>query len=76
MAFTRQTETRLNMDDQLQVHIPSFVYSSVPTLVPGGGAEVVPIADQDWFVNTGFTPSIPHEYQYCLLSSGLRTVLK
>ncbi|PPQ99665.1 hypothetical protein CVT26_009199 [Gymnopilus dilepis] len=52
------------MDDQLQVHIPSFVYSSVPTLVPGGGAEVVPIADQDWFVNTGFTPSIPHEYHF------------
>ncbi|KDR65761.1 hypothetical protein GALMADRAFT_81496, partial [Galerina marginata CBS 339.88] len=46
------------MDDDhpLQLHIPHFVYSSAPTLVPGGGAEVIPLTNADWFANNGFTP--------------------
>ncbi|KAF8903863.1 hypothetical protein CPB84DRAFT_1773572 [Gymnopilus junonius] len=47
----------------LQLHIPEFVYSSIPTLVPGGGAEVIPFANQDWFVHNGFTPTLT-QYPY------------
>jgi hypothetical protein len=43
-------------EDQLQLQIPHFVYNSTPTLIPGGGAEVIPIASAPWFAsNNGFT---------------------
>ncbi|KAF8956259.1 hypothetical protein BDZ97DRAFT_1671871, partial [Flammula alnicola] len=48
------------MDDhhhQLQLQIPHFVYSTAPTLVPGGGAEVIPVANASWFANNGFIRS-------------------
>jgi len=43
-------------EDQLQLQIPHFVYNSTPTLIPGGGAEVIPISNAAWFAsNNGFT---------------------
>ncbi|PPQ82794.1 hypothetical protein CVT25_009283 [Psilocybe cyanescens] len=41
----------------IQFQLPQFVYSSAPTLVPGGGAEVIPLTNPEWFVNNGFTLS-------------------
>ncbi|KAF5323280.1 hypothetical protein D9619_013495 [Psilocybe cf. subviscida] len=45
------------MDDHLPLQIPNFVYQQAPTLVPGGGAEVVPVSNAQWFVHNGFTPA-------------------
>ncbi|KAF4618243.1 hypothetical protein D9613_011686 [Agrocybe pediades] len=50
------------MDDHdappIQLQIPNFIYSSGPTLVPGGGAEIVP---PDWFANNSlYAPA--HSY--------------
>lgn len=45
------------MDDHLPLQIPNFVFQQAPTLVPGGGAEVVPVSNAQWFVHNGFTPA-------------------
>ena len=42
------------MDDhELQLQIPQFVYHNAPTLVPGGGAELIP---PSWFTASAFQP--------------------
>lgn len=35
---------------EIQLQVPSFVYTSVPTLAPGGGAEVVTF-NPSWFTS-------------------------
>ena len=57
-------------EDQLQLQIPHFVYNSTPTLIPGGGAEVIPIANAPWFAtNNGF--AIQDE---CVVSSLMENI--
>ncbi|KAJ7191789.1 hypothetical protein GGX14DRAFT_597005 [Mycena pura] len=42
---------------QLQVHIPDYLYDAPPTLAPGGGAEALhPAQAATWFANSGFRP--------------------
>ena len=41
----------------LQLAIPEFIYNNEPTLVPGGGAEIIPLANPAWFANNGFSQS-------------------
>ncbi|KAF9524191.1 hypothetical protein CPB83DRAFT_861770 [Crepidotus variabilis] len=43
--------------NRLQLQIPQFIYNTEPTLVPGGGAEVIPLSNSNWFANNGFTNS-------------------
>jgi len=38
----------------LQLQIPQFLYNTAPTLVPGGGAEVIPLTNPSWFAHNGF----------------------
>lgn len=41
----------------LPLAIPQFIYNTEPTLVPGGGAEIIPLANPSWFANNGCSPS-------------------
>lgn len=50
----RSTRLLFTMDDhELQLQIPHFVYNNAPTLVPGGGAELLPAS---WFAQSAFQP--------------------
>ena len=42
---------------RLPLAIPQFIYNTEPTLVPGGGAEIIPLANPSWFANNGCSPS-------------------
>ncbi|PPR05724.1 hypothetical protein CVT26_008911 [Gymnopilus dilepis] len=48
-------------DNQLQVCIPSFLYSSLPSLAPGGSAEAIPV---DCFSTTSFARSSSLQHQW------------
>jgi hypothetical protein len=63
-----------NMDHHhhLQLQIPHFVYNDTPTLIPGGGAEVIPIPNAAWFAsNNGFT--LPDEWVVSLLMDNIHS---
>lgn len=55
-------------EHQLQLQIPQFIYNIAPTLVPGGGAEII---HPTWFANNGFSSySCVHSGQFihkCLI---------
>lgn len=48
----------------LQLAIPEFIYNNEPTLVPGGGAEIIPLANPAWFANNGFSQSFSWVFKF------------